>query len=78
MKPPPRKRAKVDRSLEERLVPRNLLSKWQLPEKKKLLKALKILGKTSGGNVDIDYASLKKSIVTRSVSEVRDNMLRRD
>lgn len=76
MKPPPRKRAKVDRSLEEGLVSRNLLSQWQLPEKKKLLKALKVLGKNSGGNVDIDYAFLKKSIVTRSLSEVRCNMLR--
>lgn len=76
MKPPPRKRAKVDRSLEGGLVSRNLLSKWQQPEKKKLLKALKILSKTSGGNVDIDYAFLKKSIVTRSVSEVRYDMLR--
>ncbi|XP_029696668.1 snRNA-activating protein complex subunit 2 [Takifugu rubripes] len=70
MKPPPRKRAKVDRSLEERLGSRNLLSKWQQPEKKKLLKALRILGKTTGGNVDIDYAFLQKSIVTRSVSEI--------
>lgn len=75
MKPPPRKRVKVNRSLEEGLASRNLLSNWQQPEKKKLLKALKILSKTSGGNVDIDYAFLKKSIVTRSVSEVRHNML---
>lgn len=70
MKPPPRKRAKVDRNLGVEPVSRNSLSNWQQPEKRKLLKALNTLSKTSGGNVDIDYAFLKKSIVTRSMSEV--------
>uniref|UniRef100_H2SIN9 Small nuclear RNA activating complex, polypeptide 2 n=1 Tax=Takifugu rubripes TaxID=31033 RepID=H2SIN9_TAKRU len=75
MKPPPRKRAKVDRSLEERLGSRNLLSKWQQPEKKKLLKALRILGKTTGGNVDIDYAFLQKSIIECVVESLKDKVI---
>lgn len=70
MKPPPRKRAKVDRELVSELVSRSSLSKWQQPEKRKLLKALHKLSKTSGGNVDIDYSFLKTCILTRSMSEV--------
>lgn len=70
MKPPPRKRAKVDRNLVFEPVSRISLSKWQQPEKRKLLKALNRLSKANGGNVDIDYSFLKTCIVTRSKSEV--------
>lgn len=70
MKPPPRKRAKVDRDLVEEFVSRSSLSKWQQPEKRKLLKALNRLSKANGGNVDIDYSFLKACVVTRSMSEV--------
>lgn len=70
MKPPPRKRAKVDRNLVLEPVSRSSLSKWQQPEKRKLLKALHKLSKTSGGNVDIDYSFLQTCILTRSMSEV--------
>lgn len=70
MKPPPRKRAKVDRTVAEDAGSRSCLSKWQQPEKKKLLKALSGLSKAGGGAGDIDYAFLKTCVVTRSTSEV--------
>lgn len=70
MKPPPRKRAKVERNLVVESVSGSYLSKWQQPEKRKLLKALNRLSQADGGNVDIDYSFLKTCIVTRSMSEV--------
>ena len=70
MKPPPRKRAKVDRNLVVEPVSRSSLSKWQQPEKRKLMKALNRLSKANGGNVDIDYSFLRTCILTRSIIEV--------
>lgn len=74
MKPPPRKRTKPDRLLRPELAPQRagkLACKWQRPEQRKLLSALKRLSKTAGPDRDIDYAFLRKYVPTRSVSEVQ-------
>ncbi|TKS92511.1 snRNA-activating protein complex subunit 2 [Collichthys lucidus] len=74
MKPPPRKRSKP-RSLspvpESRRPARNVKQDSNLDrvEQRRLLNGLKRLGRTSGGNRDIDYDSLIKSVPSRSMSE---------
>ncbi|XP_038587761.1 snRNA-activating protein complex subunit 2 isoform X1 [Micropterus salmoides] len=73
MKPPPRTRTKPDRNLKPEPVPQRsgkLAGKWQRPEQRKLLDALKRLSKTAGGLGDIDYAFLRKYVPTRSVAEI--------
>ncbi|XP_040886663.1 snRNA-activating protein complex subunit 2 [Toxotes jaculatrix] len=73
MKPPPRTRTKPNRLLKPDLVPQcsgKVSCKWQRAEKRKLLRALKKLSKTTGGHGDIDYAFLKKHVPTRSISEI--------
>uniref|UniRef100_A0A8C4EH45 Uncharacterized protein n=1 Tax=Dicentrarchus labrax TaxID=13489 RepID=A0A8C4EH45_DICLA len=72
MKPPPRTRTKPNRSLKHESVPRRSRKpafKWQRVEQRKLLNALRRLGRT-GGTLDMDYASLRKYVFTRSISEV--------
>ncbi|XP_027132535.1 snRNA-activating protein complex subunit 2 isoform X2 [Larimichthys crocea] len=76
MKPPPRKRSKP-RSLspvpESRRPARNVKQDSNLDraEQRRLLNGLKRLGRTSGGNRDIDYDSLIKSVPSRSMSEIQ-------
>ncbi|XP_035531585.1 snRNA-activating protein complex subunit 2 [Morone saxatilis] len=73
MKPPPRTRTKPNRILKHESVPRRSRKpafKWQRVEQRKLLNALRRLGRT-GGTQDIDYASLRKYVFTRSISEVQ-------
>lgn len=66
MKPPPRTRSKSVRRPE--FVPQRSAT-WQRPEQRKLLHALKRLRRAEG-NGEIDYAYLRKGVLTRSVSEV--------
>ncbi|XP_070786168.1 snRNA-activating protein complex subunit 2 [Enoplosus armatus] len=71
MKPPPRKRTVPDRNLApEPQSSDKLACKWQRGEQRKLLGALKRLGRSTGGHGDIDYAFLRKYVPTRSVSEI--------
>lgn len=74
MKPPPRKRSKP-RSLSPVPEPPRparvkRASDLNRAEQRRLLKGLKRLGRTGGWNQDIDYASLRKSVPTRSIPEV--------
>lgn len=73
MRPPPRKRTKVDRNLKlESVCQRSskMVLKWQRMEQRKLLKELKRLNRDTGGSKEIDYAFLRKSLLNRSISEV--------
>lgn len=73
MRPPPRKRTKVDRSLKpESACQRSSkkVFKLQRTEQRKLLKELKRLNRSTGGSKEIDYPFLRKSLLNRSISEV--------
>uniref|UniRef100_A0A8D3A9W6 Uncharacterized protein n=1 Tax=Scophthalmus maximus TaxID=52904 RepID=A0A8D3A9W6_SCOMX len=73
MKPPPRTRTKPSRRLEPDVAPRasrKLSVDWPPVEQRKLLNALRSLGRTLDGCGDVDYAFLSKQVPTRSVSEI--------
>ncbi|KAG8006363.1 snRNA-activating protein complex subunit 2 [Nibea albiflora] len=76
MKPPPRKRSKP-RNLSPVPEPRRPTghvkeaTNLDRAEQKRLLMGLKRLDRTTGGNQDIDYDLLKKSVPSRSVSEIQ-------
>ncbi|XP_028285095.1 snRNA-activating protein complex subunit 2 [Parambassis ranga] len=74
MKPPPRTRTKPDRNLKAvpaRRSAGNSARKWQRPEQRKLLNALKVLRSSGRTQADIDYVYLKSCVPTRSLSEIR-------
>ncbi|KAM7365927.1 hypothetical protein PAMP_015405 [Pampus punctatissimus] len=74
MKPPPRTRNKPERDLKDEQVPQcsgKLACKWQRAEQRRLLNALKTLSRTAGPLSDIDYALLRKSVPTRSITEIQ-------
>ncbi|XP_028996306.1 snRNA-activating protein complex subunit 2 [Betta splendens] len=72
MKPPPRKRTKrTVYSFPEPVTTTKVDLKWKRGEQRKLLYALKRLWKNEGGNSEINYATLKKSVPTRSASEIQ-------
>ncbi|KAI3375904.1 hypothetical protein L3Q82_004160 [Scortum barcoo] len=73
MKPPPRIRAKRDRSLKTEAGPQcsgKLACVWQRAEQRKLLNGLKRLSRTATEHGDLDYTFLRKSVPTRSISEI--------
>lgn len=69
MKPPPRKRTKVDRNIQPESRPRRSCP-WTRAEQTKLLGALRRLSRTTGDK-DLDYGVLVKALPTRSVSQLR-------
>ncbi|KAF3697434.1 snRNA-activating protein complex subunit 2 [Channa argus] len=71
MKPPPRTRTKPNHKLEAELVCQR---KWQRAEQRKLINALKRLSRNAGGNIDVDYAFLRKYVPSRSISEIHSLM----
>ncbi|KAM7377710.1 hypothetical protein PAMA_014154 [Pampus argenteus] len=74
MKPPPRSRNKPERDLKAEQVPQcsgKLACKWQRAEQRRLLNALKTLSRDAGPLSDIDYALLRKSVPTRSITEIQ-------
>ncbi|XP_034020820.1 snRNA-activating protein complex subunit 2-like [Thalassophryne amazonica] len=75
MKPPPRQRSKPNRELSQSQVrvrrSTGLLTEWKRKERYQLLSALKKLERTAGGESEIDYVFLRKSVPTRTSFEIR-------
>ncbi|XP_068612292.1 snRNA-activating protein complex subunit 2 [Brachionichthys hirsutus] len=67
MKPPPRKRSRPAPVLRSG----SLVAAWRRAELVQLLGAVKTLRRAGGGNADLDYAALQRSVPTRSASEVQ-------
>uniref|UniRef100_A0A8C9YMZ3 Uncharacterized protein n=1 Tax=Sander lucioperca TaxID=283035 RepID=A0A8C9YMZ3_SANLU len=73
MKPPPRKRTKIDRTLYPEPASgkqASSSSQWKQAEQRSLLTALKKLSGKTQGHEDIDYDFLRNHVQTRSISEV--------
>ncbi|TDG99928.1 hypothetical protein EPR50_G00199590 [Perca flavescens] len=77
MKPPPRKRTKIDRTLAystlsaEPSGKQKAGSQWKMAEQRSLLTALKRLSGKTQGHEDIDYDFLRSHVKTRSISEMQ-------
>lgn len=77
MKPPPRKRTKIDRTLAYSTLSPEPSSKqkasrqWKMAEQRSLLTALKRLSGKTQGHEDIDYDFLRNHVKTRSISEMQ-------
>ncbi|XP_078132381.1 uncharacterized protein snapc2 [Sander vitreus] len=71
MKPPPRKRTKIDRTLYPEPSGKQASSQWKRAEQCNLLTALKKLSGKTQGHEDIDYDFLRNHVQTRSISEMQ-------
>ncbi|XP_035850078.1 snRNA-activating protein complex subunit 2 isoform X2 [Sander lucioperca] len=74
MKPPPRKRTKIDRTLYPEPASgkqASSSSQWKQAEQRSLLTALKKLSGKTQGHEDIDYDFLRNHVQTRSISEMQ-------
>ncbi|XP_032400343.1 snRNA-activating protein complex subunit 2 [Etheostoma spectabile] len=71
MKPPPRKRTKVDRTVYTEPPGKRVSNQWKQAEQRNLLTALKALSVKTQGREDIDYEFLRNHVKTRSISELQ-------
>ncbi|XP_034712663.1 snRNA-activating protein complex subunit 2 [Etheostoma cragini] len=71
MKPPPRKRTKVNLNVYTEPTGKRVSNQWKQAEQRNLLTALKTLSGKTQGREDIDYDFLRNHVKTRSISELQ-------